>query len=320
MENENQTNYDGKKFAELTNIAMARQTPSLFARKLQIPEEYLTVLLSGKSAVPPSLDLIEKIARASFGKITFRELADITGYSAADAFPKKERLSECMGTWEARQGRFMNEEALQGYLKRMTQQMTTQDMSNPFEQFGTDSLDYNDFMAAAGYGPGQCRILRKKDLKPDRIKIPEELLKKKAGVSEEKTHAQKAPPETASAKEAEVTPYDLAELAILRHIRKRGDVFFIEGRFSDELVIKLEAGDRFLFDLSLAWENPPESAILAVYKKCATLLHETYRKYYLVFTNENVLQSFKDTPMANLKTRPSALLVSGARIIREEEL
>lgn len=321
MEKEKQTKYDSRKFAELTSIAMAHRKPSQFAKNLQIPPRYLAVLLKGKNEAPPKLSLIKKIAKESLGRVTFEELADTAGYEAADAVPKKERLSENMGEWETRQGRLMNEEALQGYLKRMMRQMTADDMGNLFEKFGTDSLDYEDFMTAAGYQPCQYRILRKKDLKPDNIKIPEEFLKKKAEIQEDKVHMQEpAAQEIPSDEKAEATPYDLAELAILRHIRRQGKPFSIEGGSPDELVIKLEDGDRLLFNLSLAWESPSESKILAVYKECATLLPEIYRKYYLVFINEDVLQPFKATSMTNLKARPSALLVSGAKIIREEEL
>lgn len=302
MEQKDHMEYDNKKFAALVNIAMAYRKPSEFAKNLQIPSRYLAVLLNGKCTVPPKPELIEKIANGSLGRVTAVELAAAAGYGAPAMFPQKERLPQ-IGKREAIQVRPMNQEVLQGYLKRM---MGT---------IGNDNL-----MDAMDYRGSRYRIHLKKCLNPDHIEIPEKFLKKKEGDMPEEIPENRQTMQESQGTKAEVAPFDLAELAILRYVRKQVASFSIEGSSPDQLVIRQEDGIRICFNLRLALESPSESDVLAVYKECAALLPEAYGKYRLVFINEDVLRSFKASPMANLRIRPSAILVSGAQVIREEGL
>lgn len=346
MEQENQKNYDRKKFAALTKLAMAYRKPSEFAKHLQIPQKYLEVLLNDSCAAPPKLEVIKRIAKESLGRVSVEELAAAAGYGLSSKHPERELLSAQFGTWETVNGRLMNQGALKEYLRRMMKTMgpkefaaraeipekkircfladgypSLQEANQLFERFGNEDMDYEDFISAAGHRCSQYHMDLYRNLDPDKIEIPEGFLDKQDADKAEKPSGQKKPePELSQQPNVEITPYDFAELAILRYARKQGDAFFIEGSSLDRLVIRKESGERLLFNFRLLQDGLSETDILAVYKECAIMAPEAYGKHYLVFTDADTFQCLGSTPMLNLRARPSALLVSGSRIIQEEEL
>lgn len=350
MEQRKDEKFDSKTFADLTCKAMANRKPSEFAKQLQIDSKYLIDLLKGFKQTPPKLDVIEKIAKESCGKVNIEELTRAAGYTTSDAFPNSKKLSEKIGTWEIVCGRLMNREALQEYLKQMMRTMslnefaakaevserkvqhwltdshlTVQDANRLFEKFSTDKMDYDDFIDVAGYRGSQYKIHLKKNLNPDKIEIPEELLKKFSKKKKEvkpESSPQKAVQvtETTKVPDMEVTPKDLAELAVLRYVRKQGKSFTIQGADMDRIIIKREDGHCFIFNLSLIGAAPSELDILKFYKECATISSETCHEYYGVFTDKAILDSIKTISMKNLIVHPSASLISGAQVIKSEEL
>lgn len=73
--------FDKTEFASLLKTAMAGKTPFEYCRKLHMNGEYIDRILQAKQKKPPSMGVIEKIARESKGLVTLEQLSIAAGYA-----------------------------------------------------------------------------------------------------------------------------------------------------------------------------------------------------------------------------------------------
>ena len=108
-----------REFADLTKKAMGTRTPFTFSRLLQIKAGYLDNILKGTTANPPRINILQRIAQESEGRVEIKELSAAAGYEDTAGKPSLKKITEVFGTWEDFKGRRVNIAAFQEYLRQM---------------------------------------------------------------------------------------------------------------------------------------------------------------------------------------------------------
>lgn len=184
-------------FADLTRKAMGARTPFTFARRLQIKADYLENILKGTTANPPRINILQRIAQESEGRVEIKELSAAAGYEEVAGKPSLKKITEVFGIWEDFKGRHVNIAAFQEYLRQMMGGLNqsqfarkagfTSQQINKWLRGEIRSLpspesamriyaasdrkqDFKDFMASIGF-PDVSDIM-----KPASVKFPEGLL------------------------------------------------------------------------------------------------------------------------------------------------
>ena len=186
-----------REFADLTKKAMGTRTPFTFSRLLQIKAGYLDNILKGTTANPPRINILQRIAQESEGRVEIKELSAAAGYEEAAGKPSLKKITEVFGIWEDFKGRRVNIAAFQEYLRQMMGGLNqsqfarkagfTSQQINKWLRGEIRSLpspesamriyaasdrkqDFKDFMASIGF-PDVSDIM-----KPASVKFPEGLL------------------------------------------------------------------------------------------------------------------------------------------------
>lgn len=186
-----------REFADLTKKAMGTRTPFTFSRLLQIKAGYLDNILKGTTANPPRINILQRIAQESEGRVEIKELSAAAGYEDTAGKPSLKKITEVFGTWEDFKGRRVNIAAFQEYLRQMMGGLNqsqfarkagfTSQQINKWLRGEIRSLpspesamriyaasdrkqDFKDFMASIGF-PDVSDIM-----KPASVKFPEGLL------------------------------------------------------------------------------------------------------------------------------------------------
>lgn len=186
-----------REFADLTKKAMGTRTPFTFSRLLQIKAGYLDNILKGTTANPPRINILQRIAQESEGRVEIKELSAAAGYEDTAGKPSLKKITEVLGTWEDFKGRRVNIAAFQEYLRQMMGELNqsqfarkagfTSQQINKWLRGEIRSLpspesamriyaasdrkqDFKDFMASIGF-PDVSDIM-----KPASVKFPEGLL------------------------------------------------------------------------------------------------------------------------------------------------
>ena len=77
--------FDKEKFAKLLDLAIGERSLNQYALNCSISSAHISRLKRGLLDTPPHPEVIEKMANASQGRVTYQEFMDAAGYIDDDA-------------------------------------------------------------------------------------------------------------------------------------------------------------------------------------------------------------------------------------------